>query len=236
MTELQYILCESLQFINRATLHAIGTTDFGLSPDKEVVEVLSQVFGIYKIISSIFEHWKNIFGPFLGLRGPLVQTLVGLSARKNFFLLLLLPVNYVVALGLVPLTILRTLPEYFSCLFPTSPVIAASTIILQCLTNWKTIDDCPIRMCNAVFRENQVIAKHNFVDKGKSFSQIIVDFKLYFQLLLCLSFIQQFCNIGQIELWSKNIFHVIKAIDYKLLPYQKMQGCFRGESGYCKTN
>ena len=68
-------------------------------------------------------------------------------------------------------------------------------------------------MCNAVFRENQVIAKHNFVDKGKLFSQIIVDFKLYFQLLLCLSFIQQFCNIGQIELWNKNIFHVIKAID-----------------------
>ena len=91
-------------------------------------------------------------------------------------------------------------------------------------------------MCNAVFRENQVIAKHNFVDKGKLFSQIIVDFKLYFQLLLCLSFIQQFCNIGQIELWNDNIFHVIKAIDYKLLPYQKMQGCFQGESGYFKTN
>ena len=77
-------------------------------------------------------------------------------------------------------------------------------------------------MCNAVFRENQVIAKHNFVDKEKLFSQIIVDFKLYFQFLLCLSFIQQFCNIGQIELWNKNIVHVIKASDW--------------ESGYRKTN
>ena len=57
-----------------------------------------------------------------------------------------------------------------------------------------------------------------------------------FIYLLCLFFIQQFCNIGQIELWNKNIFHVIKAIDYKLVPYQKMQCCFRGESGYRKTN
>ena len=72
---------------------------------------------------------------FLGLRGPLVLPLIGLSERKIFFLLLLLlllPVNLVVALGLVPLEILQTLPEYFSCLFPISPVIAASTMILQC--------------------------------------------------------------------------------------------------------
>ena len=91
--------------------------------------------------------------------------------------------------------------------------------MLNKLENYWWLPNQNVQCC---FPRESGYCKTQFCWQGKFISQIIVDFKLYFQLLLCLSFIQHFCNIGQIELWNRNIFHVIKAIDW--------------ESGYRKTN